>query len=40
LPQRDAVDARIVRETREGGGRIVKSVAEAGGWPEFSPARN
>lgn len=34
-PQRDAVDLRIVTETRHGTGRILKSVAEAGGWPEF-----
>jgi hypothetical protein len=38
LPRRDAVDERIIRETREGTGRIVKSVAEAGGWPEFPSA--
>jgi hypothetical protein len=35
LPSRDAFDRRIVRETREGSGRIVRSVAEAGGWPDF-----
>ncbi|HVS52895.1 MAG TPA: hypothetical protein VHD62_11125, partial [Opitutaceae bacterium] len=35
LPRRDAVDERIVREVRDGSGRIVKSVAEAGGWPDF-----
>lgn len=32
-PSRDAIDARIVRETRTGTGRIVESVKEAGGWP-------
>jgi hypothetical protein len=37
-PRRDAFDERIVRETREGRGRIVNSVAEAGGWPEFPSA--
>ncbi len=35
LPRRDAVDVRIAREVHDGGGRIVKWVDEAGGWPEF-----
>jgi len=35
LPRRDAIDTRIMREVREGTGHIVKSVAEAGGWPDF-----
>lgn len=35
LPRRDAVDERIVREVRLVGGRIIQSVAEAGGWPDF-----
>jgi hypothetical protein len=35
LPRRDAVDTRIAREVHEGGGRIVKWVEEAGGWPAF-----
>jgi len=35
LPQRDSVDQRIVREVRTGTGRIVDSVAAAGGWPDF-----
>lgn len=35
LPRRDATDERLVRETREGTGRIVNSVEEAGGWPDF-----
>jgi hypothetical protein len=35
MPERDAIDRRIVREVREGSGKIVQSVAEAGGWPEF-----
>lgn len=38
LPRRDVVDARVVNEVRTGGGRIVKSVAEARGWPEFPTA--
>lgn len=33
LPARDAVDRRIVAETRSGTGKIVNTVAEAGGWP-------
>jgi hypothetical protein len=35
FPQRDSVDERIVREVRQGTGRIIKSVEEAGGWPDF-----
>jgi hypothetical protein len=34
-PRRDAVDLRVVQEVRSGTGRIVESVAEAGGWPDF-----
>lgn len=34
-PRRDAVDERIVREVRTGGGRIIDSQAEVGGWPEL-----
>jgi hypothetical protein len=37
-PRRDSVDTRVVAETRGGSGRIVQSVAEAGGWPEFLSA--
>jgi hypothetical protein len=37
-PARDFTDERLVRETREGSGHIVTSVAEAGGWPEFPTA--
>jgi len=36
LPKRDGVDQRIVQETREGTGHIIKWVKDAGGWPEFS----
>jgi hypothetical protein len=32
-PARDAVDLRVVREVRAGTGRLIQSVAEAGGWP-------
>jgi pectate lyase len=35
LPRRDAVDDRIVNEVRNGTGHIVKSVKDAGGWPDF-----
>jgi hypothetical protein len=34
-PGRDAVDERVVREVRTGTGRILQSVEEAGGWPDF-----
>lgn len=34
-PRRDAVDDRIVREVREGGGQIIESVGDVGGWPSF-----
>jgi hypothetical protein len=33
---RDAVDARIVNEVRTGGGRIIDSQAEVGGWPALA----
>jgi pectate lyase len=35
LPSRDAVDARIVEQVREGTGRIINSPTEVGGWPEL-----
>jgi len=35
LPKRDAVDERIVRETREGTGHIINWVKDIGGWPDF-----
>jgi hypothetical protein len=35
LPLRDAVDARVVQETRAGTGRVIKWVKDAGGWPDF-----
>jgi hypothetical protein len=38
LPRRDAVDERIVRETREGTGHVIKWVKDAGGWPDFPSA--
>jgi pectate lyase len=35
LPIRDAVDTRIMRETRDGTGHVIKWVKDAGGWPDF-----
>jgi hypothetical protein len=35
LPRRDAVDARMANEVRNGTGHIIKSVKDAGGWPDF-----
>jgi hypothetical protein len=35
LPRRDAVDARVVQEVRDGTGHIIKWVKDAGGWPTF-----
>ena len=35
LPRRDAVDSRIVHEVQTGGGHIIESVADVGGWPSF-----
>lgn len=37
-PHRDAVDRRVVRNVREGTGRIIDSPAQVGGWPRL-PAR-
>lgn len=36
---RDAVDRRIVAEVRGGGGRIIDSQRDAGGWPELPETR-
>lgn len=33
---RDAVDARIVSELRTGGGKLIDSQSEVGGWPELT----
>jgi pectate lyase len=38
LPQRDAVDRRIVEEVTSGKGHIINSQAEVGGWPELASA--
>jgi hypothetical protein len=34
LPERDAVDARVIEEIRTGG-KIIDSQTEVGGWPEY-----
>ena len=39
LPLRDSVDGRIVVEVRSGGGSIIDSQWEVGGWPEYKSAR-
>jgi pectate lyase len=36
LPERDAVDQRLVREVREGGGAIIDSPEEVGGYPTLA----
>jgi hypothetical protein len=33
LPQRDAVDARLVEQFRESGGKIIDAPGEVGNWP-------
>lgn len=37
-PRRDAVDERIVRDVRGGGGGVINSPDEVGGWPELKSA--
>jgi len=34
---RDAVDARIVQEVRDGTAHFINSPTEVGGWPEYAP---
>ena len=38
LPKRDAVDARIVKEVREGKVGLINSQTEVGGWPRYGSA--
>ncbi len=38
LPKRDAVDARLVEHVRSGGGRMIDSQKDVGGWPEYGSA--
>lgn len=35
LPKRDSVDARVIADVKNGTGRIINAIAEAGGYPEF-----
>ena len=35
---RDAVDERIIKDVREGTGRIIDTQADVGGWPELKGA--
>lgn len=37
LPERDAVDARLLEDVRQGKTRIVDTPAQVGGWPELAP---
>jgi hypothetical protein len=37
---RDSVDERIVSNVRNGTGRLVDSIEDAGGWPDLQPARH
>lgn len=37
-PKRDAADARVIDGIRTGGGRIINSQTEVGGWPELKSA--
>jgi pectate lyase len=36
LPTRDAVDARVVADARNGTGKIIDNENEVGGWPEYN----
>jgi hypothetical protein len=38
LPERDAVDRRVVKEVRVGKGRLIDSQRDVGGWPELRSA--
>jgi hypothetical protein len=38
FPARDAADARVVADVRQGTGKIVETQEEAGGWPELRAA--
>lgn len=38
LPKRDAADARVIAEIGAGGGQLINSPAEVGGWPVLKSA--
>jgi len=38
LPVRDAVDTRIVKQVKNGRGKIINSQSEVGGWPKYKSA--
>jgi len=38
FPKRDAVDARVVGQMRNGGGRIINSQKDVGGYPKLKAA--
>ena len=38
LPKRDAVDARVINEVKNGKGKIIDDEDEVGGWPELKSA--
>jgi hypothetical protein len=38
LPKRDAVDSRLVEHARSGGGKMIDSQKDVGGWPEYKSA--
>lgn len=37
LPKRDLVDARVAANVRSGGGKLIDSQQDVGGWPVYSP---
>lgn len=39
LPQRDAVDKRVIEGVFSGKGRIIDAVAEVGGWPAYASSK-
>jgi len=39
LPRRDAVDLRVVKQVREGTGRVIDSQADVGGWPKYETGK-
>ena len=38
LPIRDEVDSRIVKQVKNGTGKIIDSQSEIGGWPKYKHA--